>query len=213
MRLYKSLVVPFFIVLNVAVYIMWTVNYGSSADFMALNFTVSWWSLTQGYYWTLITSVFSHNMIWHLAFNMIALKSFGTIIEQIIGPWRFFKFYIIAGVISSLSHALVSAFVMNSADTMALGASGSVSGLILVFSLMFPKERLSIFGIIPIPAMFGALLFVGLDIWGLFAQAKGGGLPIGHGAHLGGALTGAIYYFVYLRPRLRQFDAAENVIS
>ena len=44
--------------------------------------------------------------------------------------------------------------------------------------------------------MVGAILFVGLDVWGVIAQAGGGGLPIGHGAHLGGALAGLIYYFV-----------------
>ena len=46
------------------------------------------------------------------------------------------------------------------------------------------------------PAMVGAVLFVGLDIWGVVAQAEGGGLPIGHGAHLGGAIAGLIYFFI-----------------
>ena len=79
---------------------------------------------------------------------------------------------------------------------MALGASGALAGVILLFSLAFPKERLYILGLIPIPAIFGALAFVGLDIWGLVAQSKGGGLPIGHGAHLGGALAGGIYFLI-----------------
>jgi hypothetical protein len=33
----------------------------------------------------------------------------------------------------------------------------------------------------------------------LFAQFEGGGLPIGHGAHLGGAATGALYYWLVIR--------------
>ena len=37
------------------------------------------------------------------------------------------------------------------------------------------------------------LLLVGFDVWGLVSQADGGGLPIGHGAHLGGALFGALW--------------------
>jgi membrane associated rhomboid family serine protease len=56
-----------------------------------------------------------------------------------------------------------------------------------------------LFGIIPMPAIVGALLFVGLDLVGLFAQSEGGGLPIGHGAHLGGAATGALFYFLVVR--------------
>ncbi len=57
------------------------------------------------------------------------------------------------------------------------------------------------------PALFGAFLFVGLDIIGLIAQSGGGGLPIGHGAHLGGAATGALYYWIVIR-RLQVRDAA-----
>jgi membrane associated rhomboid family serine protease len=73
-----------------------------------------------------------------------------------------------------------------------------------LFALLYPREKLLLFGIIPLPAMFGALAFVGLDVWGVVAQAQGGGLPIGHGAHLGGALTGLLYYLFVLRPRLKR---------
>ena len=54
-------------------------------------------------------------------------------------------------------------------------------------------------------AIIGALLFVGLDAAGLVWQVEGGGLPIGHGAHLGGAATGVLYYLLVIRRlRLRQ---------
>ena len=49
--------------------------------------------------------------------------------------------------------------------------------------------------------IIGALMFVAIDVWGLVAQTKGGALPIGHGAHLGGALCGALFWFFYLRGR------------
>ena len=78
----------------------------------------------------------------------------------------------------------------------------------LVFSLMFPKERILVFGIVPVPALWGAVAFVGLDIWGLFEQKHGGGLPIGHGAHLGGALAGLLFYFGYVRRKMRGLDQA-----
>jgi hypothetical protein len=47
------------------------------------------------------------------------------------------------------------------------------------------------------------LAFVGIDLWGLIAQTRGGGFRIGHGAHLGGALAGAVLYFFYLRSTVR----------
>ncbi len=168
---------------------------------MAQNFLVSWDGLVTGQFWTLITSVFSHNMFLHFFMNMFVLNSFGPILEKILGFSRFLKFYFVAGVVSSLSHAVVSAWLLQHPELPALGASGAISGLVILFSLMFPRQLILLFGIIPIPALLGILLFIGLDVWGLVAQAEGGGFPIGHGAHLGGAVTGIIFYFGSIRKR------------
>ncbi len=200
MRQHRSIVVPLIIALNVGVFLLWSTM---DLEFMATHFLVSWQAVAEGRYWVLLTSAFSHNLLWHLLFNMLALQSFGSFLEELLGWWRFLKFYLLAAIISSLMHAMVSAWILGQPEIQALGASGAISGIILLFSLMFPKQKISIFGIIPIPALFGALAFVGLDIWGLVAQAQGSGLPIGHGAHLGGALVGIIYFFFYIRPRLR----------
>ncbi|RYZ68938.1 MAG: rhomboid family intramembrane serine protease, partial [Proteobacteria bacterium] len=97
-----------------------------------------------------------------------------------------------------------SNFLMHSPELPALGASGSLAGLILLFALIFPKEKIVLFGLIPMPALVGALAFVGLDIWGLVSQVEGGGLPIGHGAHLGGSLAGLLTYFLVVKRRLRR---------
>ena len=177
-------------------------------SWMAKNFFVSWSSLADGRYWTLLTSVFSHNSFLHLFVNMFVLMNFGPIVERVLGPRRFFKFYMVAGVISSFSHAAVSAFLIGDPAIPALGASGAISGIIMLFSAMFPREKILLFGLIPVPAAIGAVLFVGIDIWGLIAQAEGGGLSIGHGAHLGGAFTGLVYFFI-LRNRARRAMAAQ----
>lgn len=170
-------------------------------EFMINHFLISWESLTEGRPWTLLTSVFSHNMFLHFFMNMFVLNSFGPVLERILGSWRFVKLYIFAGIFSSFCHAFVSAWQLHQPDLPALGASGAISAVILLFSFLFPRQTILIFGLIPIPAFWGALLFVGLDVWGLIEQAEGGGLPIGHGAHLGGALAGVIYYFLFMRYR------------
>lgn len=199
----RSILVPLFLVLNSVVYAMWLfTTTEESAAFMADHFLVSFDALAAGRYWTLLTSAFSHNMLLHFFINMFVLQSFGTLIEQVIGRRSFLVFYVLAAILSSLSHALVSALILGAPELPALGASGAIAGLVLIFALLFPKQPILIFGIIPMPAMVGAIAFIGLDLWGLYAQAGGGGLPIGHGAHLGGAFTGILYYFLYLRPRL-----------
>lgn len=196
-------VTPFLIAINIVVFVLWLFASPASGvpSFLIDNFLVSWTALAEGRYWVLVTSVFSHNLLWHLFLNMYVLSGFGPIMERALGTFRYLRFYFVAGIVGSLCHALVSAFILGDPDLPAHGASGAISGIILLFSFLFPREKLLILGIIPMPALFGALLFVGLDIWGLIAQAEGGGLPIGHGAHLGGALTGLIYYLLYFRGR------------
>lgn len=130
---------------------------------------------------------------------MAVLYMFGSALENVLGKSFFLKFYFTAGIVASLSHCLVSVALLDQPTLPALGASGAVSGIVLLFSFMFPRQRIFLFGVIPLPALAAAILFVGLDIWGLIAQTGGHGLPIGHGAHLGGALTGALCYFFFIR--------------
>lgn len=190
-------VVLVFLLINTAVFVAWLVL--GQSPFMVENFLVSWDALVAGRTWTLLTSEFSHLWFLHFFINMYVLASFGPIVENTIGSGRFLSFYLVAAVVASLAHAGVSAFVMGRPDLPALGASGAISGVILLFSFLYPRARILLFGIIPMPAMIGALMFVGLDVIGLIAQSGGGGLPIGHGAHLGGAATGALYYWLVIR--------------
>lgn len=196
--------VPIIIIINIAVFFIW--NFISPPDtepiFMVRHFLVSYTALLDGRLWVLITSAFSHIAFLHLFMNLFVLNSFGPIVESTIGTVRFIKFYFFAAIISSASHAFVSAWILGKPDLPALGASGAIAGIILLFSLIFPKQKILIFGLIPIPAIWGVFVFAGLDIWGLVAQAEGGGLPIGHGAHLGGVLAGIIYYFLFIRGRI-----------
>ncbi len=185
------------IVINVVVFAAWSVL---PAQWMIENFLVSLAHLADGRYWVLITSVFSHHLPIHIMINMLVLWSFGSVLERLLGFGRFLRFYLVAGLAASLAHVLTSTWLLDRPpESAALGASGAVAGLLLLFSLTFPKHRILIFGVLPAPALVAALAFIGIDIWGLFAQADGGGLPIGHGAHLGGALAGIIYYFMLRR--------------
>ena len=187
--------------INVLVFLAWQAS-SMAPDLQRLmlnNFLVSSAHLQSGYVWTLLTSAFSHAELLHLAINMFVLWSFGTVLERLWGTRTFVLFYLAAGIFASICHCAVSSLYLGNGDIPALGASGAVSGLLLAFAFHFPRHKILIFGIVPVPALIGVLAFVGLDLWGLLAQGRGGGLPIGHGAHLGGALAGAVMYFLYLR--------------
>ncbi len=205
----RLVAVPVIIALNVLVFLGWQVARVTPSwqPFFVNNFLVSPLHLEHGLYWTLLTSEFSHNALWHIAINMIVLYSFGAVLERLWGVRLFTAFYLAAAVLASASHCLTTVLVLGRQNISALGASGAIAGLLMAFALIFPHERILILGIIPIPALVGALAFVGLDVWGLIAQERGGGLPIGHGAHLGGAAFGAAVYYLYFKPRLHRARA------
>jgi membrane associated rhomboid family serine protease len=191
----KPTVVINIVKINIMVFFLWWISPFINPSFMINNFLVSWTGVVEGRFWTLITSVFSHNMFFHIFINMYAFFGFGAVLENVLGSKRFLRFYLAAGMFASSSHVFVSAFLIQDPSLAALGASGAVSGVILLFSLMFPQERILLLGFIPIPALFASIVIVGLDVWGLIEQTRGGALPIGHGAHLGGAVYGFIYYY------------------
>lgn len=191
-------VVSVFLAINTAVFVLW-LSLGES-PFMVENFLISADAVSAGRSWTLLTSAFSHILFIHFLLNMYVLATFGPIVEHTIGSARFLSFYLVAAIMSSLAHAAVSTFLMDKPELPALGASGAISGVILLFSFLYREARILLFGFIPMPALVGAAAFVGIDLAGLAWQSSGGGLPIGHGAHLGGALTGTLYYLLVIRP-------------
>lgn len=197
----RAFLVPLIIAINVGVFLAWHLPALGLDPILLHYFLVSFAGLQEGYYLALLGSVFSHEGIFHLFVNMFVLNSFGRLLELVLGRRAFLSFYLLAGICASITHCLVSAFLLGAPELPALGASGAIAGLIVVFSLMFPREKLLLFGFIPVPAFAGVILIVGIDLWGLWSQTRGGGLPIGHGAHLGGAAAGFVYYFLFLRGR------------
>ncbi len=196
--------VPVIIGLNLIVFFMWQLAAQSQAwrDFMIVNFLISPYHLAHGLWWTILTSAFSHSAFWHFAINMIVLWSFGAVLERLWGVRVFVSFYLIAAIVSSLSYCGVAQWFLHQPQVPALGASGAITGLLMAYALIFPKQKILLLGIIPIPAFIGVMAFVVWDLWGLFIQRHGGGLPIAHGAHLGGALAGAVLYYAWLKPKI-----------
>jgi len=102
-------------------------GYYPSAPEQACNLQggVTWVSgVSDGAWWQLATSTFTHVEIWHLAFNMLALGFLGPQLEMAIGRARFLALYLLSGLAGS---AMVYWFTGEQVQT--LGASGAVFGL------------------------------------------------------------------------------------
>ncbi|NNG15651.1 MAG: rhomboid family intramembrane serine protease [Gemmatimonadales bacterium] len=136
--------------------------------------------------WTPITYMFLHADFMHLAFNMLGLYFFGPQLELRLGGRKFLWLYFLAGITGA-----ALSFIFTPSATI-IGASGGVFGVFLGFAMFWPRERVYIFGILPMEAWFLVTVMTLMALYGGFTSARGG---VAHFAHLGGFL-GA---FVYLR--------------
>lgn len=134
--------------------------------------------------WTLFTYMFLHGGFWHLAFNMIALFFFGPRLEMRLGSKRFLYLYFISG----LTGALLS--VPFNPYTAIIGASGAVFGVLLGFARYYPRERIYIWGVLPVEARVLVIVMTALSLYGGFGGMQDG---VAHFAHLGGFLGGYLY--------------------
>ncbi len=106
---------------------------------------------------TLITSLFLHGGLFHLAGNMLYLWVFGDNIEDRMGRIRFLFFYLLCGVIATATHI----YFNSDSSTPLVGASGAIAGVLGAYLLLYPFARVQIvvplfliFPIVRIPALF-----------------------------------------------------------
>lgn len=151
--------------------------------------------ILQGEVWRLLTSVFLHGGILHIFFNMMVLYFTGQRLEAEYGSRELAATYLAAGVFANLFRLLLQAVGL-AAPSMALGASGAIAALLIIYAFRWPHQRVLFFLILPMPMWLLAVLYVGLDTVGALQAeiVRGNRSPIGHLAHLGGAFFGLIYY-------------------
>lgn len=165
-------------------------------DFLEDYMFSVWHILKKHQYYRLLTSIFLHVGILHLAFNLYTFYVFGSSMEQVYG-WLFLLLLFLGGGIGA---NLITLFLKRKdAHYSAVGASGGVSAIIFSAIFLLPGIKIGIF---PIPFMLDAWLFALLYVFiSIYAAAKEAG-NIGHEAHLGGALLGmlasAIFFPVIL---------------
>jgi membrane associated rhomboid family serine protease len=109
--------------INVVVYAI-TAAEGRGLNSIFEKFVLFGPFVSRGDWWRLVTSMFLHWSILHIAFNMIALYSIGSIVEQYLGTVRFVPLYFVSGLAGSAG-ALLQAPLSPIA-----GASGAVFGIL-----------------------------------------------------------------------------------
>jgi membrane associated rhomboid family serine protease len=75
-------------------------------------------------WWRLVTAMFLHASILHIAFNMYALWVIGTPVEQYLGRTRYIGLYLVSGLAGSAGALVQSPY------TPVVGASGAIFGIL-----------------------------------------------------------------------------------
>jgi len=141
--------------------------------------------------WTLVSYMFVHAGILHLAGNSLALFVFGPTVERRLGSRLFLFYYLLCGVGAALFAMVVHIFGLQLESF--VGASGAILGVAYAFARMNPDAQLMVFPIpAPIRARYLIMLLAAYDTVGMFFFND----HIAHEAHLGGLITGITFFLL-----------------
>jgi membrane associated rhomboid family serine protease len=141
-----------------------------------------------------LTSMFMHGGIVHIAGNMVFLYVFGDNVEDRFGHIKYLAIYISWGLFAALVHSIY-AVAVGGGEVPAIGASGAISGVLGAYLIMFPRAKIYTIIIvflittIRIPALaFIPFWFILQILFTLIGQSGGGG--VAYLAHIGGFIAG-----------------------
>ena len=162
--------------------------------------------------WQIVTYMFMHGNIPHILFNMFAVWMFGSHIENRWGSKRFLNYYLLTGLGAAFLHYLIfhfytlpgipsqvysntyplTAYEYFLQNSVVVGASGSLFGILLAFGVLFPNTLLYLYFAIPIKAKY---FVIGYGLIELFSGISNNpGDNVAHFAHLGGMLFGLLIF-------------------
>jgi len=154
------------------------------------------------YFWQLLTYGFMHDTanIRHVLFNMFFLWLFGREVETTYGKRLYLQLYLSLVVLSGLVWLLITLAAGQRAaggiegnhESVLIGASGAVTGIMILFVLHYPTRKLLIWGVFPLPVWVLATIQLLQDIQGAFDREGAGN--VAYTAHLGGAAFAFLFY-------------------
>lgn len=194
--------VRFLLAANCVVFLVNAVLFGRLSDAGASRdgfwFAFSWAGLFDGYglgALRVLTYQFTHSFRdpLHVLMNMLVLWFFGTMVEQRLGARGTLRLYLAGGAVGAAIHLGIAA-LQGQADVPLVGASGACYALLLYAACVAPRSTVILF-VFPVRLWALAALLVGLGLYATFVEfATGYSGGVSHGAHLGGALLGALAF-------------------
>jgi membrane associated rhomboid family serine protease len=160
----------------------------------ALGGIRAWWPGEQGlsFNWffplQLASSPWIHGDGGHIFWNMYALWLFGPELESELGRGAFWRLYLGGALVAGVAEW--ASYLIAGAPSSAIGASGAVMAVTVLFALKYPHRQLLLFFAIPVPVWLLTVFYVLGDISGAIGPGDG----VAHLAHLGGAAWGLLWW-------------------
>jgi len=149
--------------------------------------------IENGWLWQFLTYQFLHGSLTHLLLNMLALWFAGRELERVIGTRAFLLLYVFSGVLGGATQILFSP------ESSVIGASGSVCGVLLAMTALFPDVPITALILFVLPLRMKARYFgIVLVVASVLLWLSGIMPNVGHLAHLGGFLGGFLFARGYL---------------
>ncbi len=178
------------VALNLAIYALcalasYRLRMGSPMEFdtrLLLKWGADYGPLTlDRQFWRVLTSMFLHGGLIHVAANMWCYWDFGRIAERVYGRYRYLTIYLLTGLASSISSLAIHP------NTVSVGASGAIFGVVGALVFPFYRKRVTL----PPPVM--KAMMRSLVVFILVNLAIGQAIPfIDNAAHVGGLLAGLV---------------------
>jgi len=141
---------------------------------------------------TVLTSMFMHGGLLHIAGNMLFLWIFGNNVEDSMGRAKFVAFYLLGGLAATAAQTLAEP----SAVQPTLGASGAVAAVLGAYALLYPRARvvtlvfiIIFITVIELPAWLVLFGWAILQVLSAGSQVAGEG-GVAYWAHIGGFVFG-----------------------
>jgi rhomboid protease GluP len=169
------------IALNIAVYVYTSVAGGNfletSGDMIWQYGQVNGLVIYNGWYWQLLTSMFVHASITHIALNMLFLLIFGLRGEEMFSLPEYLSIYFLGGLTGNL---LSLAFLP--LDVPSVGASGAIFAMFGACTI-YARRTVG-------QSIIGALIYA------VFLLFLSSGPNVNDSAHIGGLLAGLLIGYV-----------------
>lgn len=158
--------------------------------------------------WTVVSNLFVHANLMHLAGNMLFLAAVGPAVEFAAGSARFVAVYLAGGIAGVLAHR---AFAHT--DAALVGASGCIASCVGYYTIRYVSLRVAVAPNLSVPVAAIAALWLVLQALGAFVQIGEQTGGVAFWSHLGGVAVGVLLSLAFRAPSLANLQLGHEALD